>query len=80
MQRRDVLKQLSALAALGSLGLPAGAQGGGFEVVNPPQPTDIKGKVEVLYWRQIVLLLEYMFLRIMLSPKSRAMSSCDPVC
>ncbi len=39
MQRRDVLKQLSALAALGSLGLPAGAQGGGFEAINPPQPT-----------------------------------------
>ena len=48
MQRRDVLLQLSALAAFGSLGLPAAAQGGGFEVVNPPQPTETKGKVEVL--------------------------------
>lgn len=50
MQRRDVLKQLSALAALGSLGLPAWAQGSGkgFELVSPPQPTDVKGKVEVL--------------------------------
>lgn len=49
MQRRDVLKQLSALAALGSIGLPALAQAtSGFEPVSPPQPTDVKGKVEVL--------------------------------
>ena len=50
MQRRDVLKQLSALAALGGLGLPAWAQGSGkgFELVSPPQPTEAKGKVEVL--------------------------------
>lgn len=48
MQRRDVLKQLSALAALGATGMPVWAQGGGFERVSPPQPTDVKGKVEVL--------------------------------
>lgn len=48
MQRRDVLKQLSALAALGVVGTPVWAQGGGFELVSPPQPTDVKGKVEVL--------------------------------
>ena len=50
MQRRDVLKQLSLLAALGGIGLPAWAQDGakGFELVSPPQQTDVKGKVEVL--------------------------------
>ncbi len=48
MQRRDVLKQFSALAALGSLGLPVMAQGSGFETLPQPQPTDAKGKVEVL--------------------------------
>jgi len=50
MQRRDVLKQLSALAALGGLGLPAWSQDGGkgFELVSPAQPTEVKGKVEVL--------------------------------
>lgn len=48
MQRRDVLKQLSALVALGGAGFAVQAQGGGFEPVNPPQPTDAKGKVEVL--------------------------------
>lgn len=50
MQRRDVLKQLSALAALGGLVLPAWSQGSGkgFELVSPPQPTEAKGKVEVL--------------------------------
>ena len=49
MQRRDVLKQLSALAALGGIGLPAWSQGtSGFELGSPPQPTDVKGKVEVL--------------------------------
>ena len=48
MQRRDVLKQLSALAVLGGVGLPALAQPVGYELVAPPQPTDAKGKVEVL--------------------------------
>lgn len=50
MQRRDVLKQFSALAALGGLGLPAWSQGSGkgFELVSPPQPTEAKGKIEVL--------------------------------
>ncbi len=50
MQRRDVLKQLSALAALGGVGLPVWSQGSGkgFELVSPPQPTEAKGKVEVL--------------------------------
>ena len=48
MQRRDVLKQLSALAVLGGVGLPALAQPVGYELVAPPQPTEAKGKVEVL--------------------------------
>lgn len=48
MQRRDVLKQLSILTVAGGLGLPALAQGNGYELVNPPQPVDAKGKVEVL--------------------------------
>lgn len=50
MLRRDVLKHLSALAAVGGLGLPAWAQGSGkgFELVSPPQPTEAKGKIEVL--------------------------------
>mgnify|MGYP000151952674 CR=1 FL=1 len=50
MQRRDVLKQLSALAVLGGVGLPAWSQAGGkgFELVSPPQPTEVKGKIEVL--------------------------------
>ena len=50
MQRRDVLKQLSALAALGGVGLPAWSQAGGkgFELVSPPQPTEVKGKIEIL--------------------------------
>lgn len=48
MQRRDVLKQLSALAVVGGVGLPALAQPVGYELVSPAQPTDAKGKVEVL--------------------------------
>ena len=51
MQRRDVLKQLSAMLALGGVGVPVLAEGpaaGGFELVSPPQPTDAKGKVEVI--------------------------------
>lgn len=48
MQRRDVLKQLSALAVLGGVGLPALAQPVGYELVAPPQPTEAKGKVEIL--------------------------------
>lgn len=49
MQRRDVLKQLSAAMAIGLLGRPVLAQGsGGFELVSPPQPTEAKGKVEVI--------------------------------
>ena len=50
MQRRNVLKQLSALVALGGVGLPAWSQGSGkgFELVSPAQPTEVKGKVEVL--------------------------------
>ena len=50
MQRRDVLKQLSAVVALAGTGLPVFAQGAGkgFELVSPPQPTDDKNKVEVI--------------------------------
>ena len=48
MQRRDVLKQLSALAVLGGVGLPTLAQPAGYELVAPPQPTEAKGKVEIL--------------------------------
>ncbi|MBS0357112.1 MAG: thiol:disulfide interchange protein DsbA/DsbL [Proteobacteria bacterium] len=49
MQRRDVLKQLSAAVAIGLVGRPVLAQSGsGFELVSPPQPTEVKGKVEVI--------------------------------
>lgn len=48
MQRRDVLKQLSALAVFGGVGLTALAQPVGYELVSPAQPTEAKGKVEVL--------------------------------
>ena len=50
MQRRDVLKQLSAVVALAGTGLPVFAQGAGkgFELVSPPQPTVDKNKVEVI--------------------------------
>jgi len=47
MQRRDVLKQLSALAVASGMALPALAATG-TEPVSPPQPTEVKGKVEVL--------------------------------
>ena len=41
MQRRDVLKQLSALAVASGMALPALAATG-TEPVSPPQPTEVK--------------------------------------
>ena len=48
MNRRHMLLQLSALAGAAAVGTPALAQGARFAPVNPPQPTAVKGKVEVI--------------------------------
>lgn len=48
MNRRFTLKQLATFAALAVFGAPVLAQGGPWTPVNPPQPTDEKGKVEVI--------------------------------
>lgn len=51
MQRRALLKQFPALLTLAGLGFPALAEGPsekGYELVSPPQPTETKGKVEVI--------------------------------
>jgi len=49
MQRRQVLKQLAALAGLALVGESVLAQGAQpFMVLSTPQPTEVKGKVEVI--------------------------------
>jgi protein dithiol oxidoreductase (disulfide-forming) len=49
MQRRQVLKQLAALGGLALVGESILAQEGQpFLVLSPAQPTDVKGKVEVI--------------------------------
>src|SRR6185369_2857529 len=49
MQRRQVLKQLAALGGLALVGESVLAQEGQpFVVLSPAQPTDVKGKVEVI--------------------------------
>lgn len=49
MERRDVLKQLAALAGLSAVGAPAFAQSATqYEPVNPPQPTSDPARIEVL--------------------------------
>jgi protein dithiol oxidoreductase (disulfide-forming) len=49
MQRRQVLKQLAALGGLAAVGRSVLAQEGQpFLVLTPAQPTDLKGKVEVI--------------------------------
>jgi len=49
IERRDVLKQLAALAGLSAIGVPAFAQAAeAYSPVNPPQPTADAAKIEVL--------------------------------
>lgn len=49
MERRDVLKQLAALAGLSAVGAPAFAQATEqYAPVNPPQPTSDPAKIEVI--------------------------------
>lgn len=49
MQRRQVLKRLAALGGLAAVGGSVLAQeSSSFQVLSPAQPTDVKGKVEVI--------------------------------
>ncbi|MDY0013400.1 MAG: thiol:disulfide interchange protein DsbA/DsbL [Rhodocyclaceae bacterium] len=48
MQRRLVLKQMAALGGLALVGSRALAQGAPYTVLPTPQPTEAKGKVEVI--------------------------------
>lgn len=48
MQRRLVLKQMAALGGLALVGSRALAQGAPYTALSTPQPTEVKGKVEVI--------------------------------